>query len=85
VVCLEASTWQDYSGGIMTSDIGYGNKFLDMNYCVQVIGYAFTTSSDCDSEEEDCSGSEDDESGSNSGIGSEDDGDREGYWIVRNQ
>ena len=56
----------------MTSDIGYGNKFLDMNYCVQVIGYAFTTSSDYDGEEEDCSGSEDDGSGSNSGIGSED-------------
>jgi hypothetical protein len=84
VVCLEASTWQDYSGGIMTSDIGCGNEFLDMNHCVQVVGYAFTTISDCDGEEG-CSGSEDDGSESDSGSGSEDDGDREGYWIVRNQ
>jgi C1A family cysteine protease len=84
VVCLEASTWQDYSGGIMTSDIGCGNEFLDMNHCVQVVGYAFSTSADCNGEE-DCNGSEDDGSGSNSNSGSDDSGDREGYWIVRNQ
>jgi len=81
-VCLEASTWQDYTGGIMTSSIGCGQEFLDMNHCVQVVGYAFTTSSDCNGEE-DCNVSEDDNSGSNSN--SDDSGDRDGYWIVRNQ
>ena len=90
VVCLEASTWQDYSGGIMTSEIGCGQQFLDMNHCVQVVGYAFTDGSDCD--DADCSGSNDSDSdndnsgsGSNSNSGSGDTGDREGYWIVRNQ
>ena len=29
-VCLEASLWQDYEGGIMTSSIGCSNSFLDM-------------------------------------------------------
>lgn len=32
-VCLEASLWQDYEGGIMTSDIGCSSSFLDMNHC----------------------------------------------------
>lgn len=86
VVCLEASTWQDYTGGIMTSSIGCGHEFLDMNHCVQVVGYAFTTSADCNGEE-DCSDRENDESGSNSNSnsGSNDSNSREGYWIVRNQ
>mmetsp|Transcript_11541 Transcript_11541/g.27521 ORF Transcript_11541/g.27521 Transcript_11541/m.27521 type:complete len:746 (-) Transcript_11541:1331-3568(-) len=88
VVCLEASTWQDYAGGIMTSSIGCGQEFLDMNHCVQVVGYAFTTTSDCDGEE-DCKNNRDDESGSDSGSGSNsrsgDSNGREGYWIVRNQ
>jgi len=90
VVCLEASTWQDYSGGIMTSEIGCGQEFLDMNHCVQVVGYAFTDGGDCD--DADCSGSNDNDnsgsnsnSNSNSNSGSGDNGDREGYWIVRNQ
>jgi C1A family cysteine protease len=78
VVCLEASTWQDYYGGVMTSEIGCGQEFLDMNHCVQVVGYAFTDGDD---------GSEDDQSGSASGSnsGSGDSNGREGYWIVRNQ
>mmetsp|Transcript_9135 Transcript_9135/g.22686 ORF Transcript_9135/g.22686 Transcript_9135/m.22686 type:complete len:921 (-) Transcript_9135:566-3328(-) len=84
VVCLEASTWQDYSGGIMTSDIGCGQEFLDMNHCVQVVGYAFTTGSSCNGSQDDCDGDQDG-SGSNSNSGSDDSGDREGYWIVRNQ
>ncbi len=83
-VCLEASTWQDYNGGIMTSDIGCGQEFLDMNHCVQVVGYAFTTGSNCNGSEDDCNG-DDNKSGSNSKSGSDDSGDREGYWIVRNQ
>ena len=75
VVCLEASTWQDYSGGIMTSEIGCGHGFSDMNHCVQVVGYAFATNSGCNGDN--CN---------NDGSGSEDgSSDREGYWIVRNQ
>ena len=88
VVCLEASTWQDYGGGIITSDSGCAQTFLDMNHCVQVVGYDFTTgSSDCnDSNDEGCD-SNDENSGSDSGSnsGSGDSNGREGYWIVRNQ
>lgn len=64
----------------MTSDTGCGSAFLDMNHCVQVVGYAFTTSSDNNNEEgsEDHSGSQD--AGSRDGESK-----REGYWIVKNQ
>jgi len=80
-VCLEASLWQDYEGGIMTSDLGCSSSFLEMNHCVQVVGYAFTDgSSGVDAE--DGSGSND-KSGSGSQSGSGDT--REGYWIVKNQ
>jgi len=88
VVCLEASTWQDYSGGIMTTEIGCGQEFMDMNHCIQVVGYAFTTTSYCSGDEgEGCGGSNDEGSGSASGSNSRsgDSGGREGYWIVRNQ
>ena len=68
----------------MTSDIGCGQEFLDMNHCVQVVGYAFTTGSSCNGSQDDCDGDQDG-SGSNSNSGSDDSGDREGYWIVRNQ
>jgi len=78
-VCLEASQWQDYTGGIITADSGCSAAFLDMNHCVQVVGYAYTDVSDND----------DDEGGQGSGSGSHDSGEdsshREGYWIVRNQ
>jgi Papain family cysteine protease len=37
-VCLDASTWQDYNGGIITSSSGCSAKFLSMNHCVQVVG-----------------------------------------------
>ncbi len=82
VVCLEASTWQDYYGGIITSEIGCGMDFSDMNHCVQVVGYAFNTKSNCNDAEGNCNNMQDSGSGSNSEDGS---GDREGYWIVRNQ
>jgi C1A family cysteine protease len=49
-----------------------------MNHCVQAVGYAFTTSSGDDEDEQDGSNS-----GSNSG--SQDNSNREGYWIIRNQ
>jgi len=83
-VCLEASLWQDYEGGIMTSDIGCSKSFLDMNHCVQVVGYAFTDDSN--------SGNDDNMDGNNGGSGSgsndsgsRDDSQREGYWIIKNQ
>uniref|UniRef100_A0A7R9WXZ3 Peptidase C1A papain C-terminal domain-containing protein n=1 Tax=Craspedostauros australis TaxID=1486917 RepID=A0A7R9WXZ3_9STRA len=78
-VCLEASLWQDYAGGIITAELGCTSAFLDMNHCVQIVGYAFN-----DGDED---GDDNNNSGSNShsGSGSRDDSDREGYWIVRNQ
>jgi len=91
VVCIEASLWQDYSGGIITTDLGCGQEFLDMNHCVQVVGYAFTT--DSDQQQQDGEGDEDGNDGGNdeqrsndNKSGSNDEnGQREGYWIVRNQ
>jgi len=84
-VCLEASLWQDYEGGIMSSDIGCSSSFLDMNHCVEVVGYAFTDgSSGRDEEGENNGNSNDSGSGSNDRSGSGDD-QREGYWIVKNQ
>ena len=74
-VCLEASTWQDYTGGIITAESGCSAAFLDMNHCVQAVGYAFRSSSD----DED-SGDENKESQSG-----DDEDKREGYWIIRNQ
>ncbi|KAL7443921.1 hypothetical protein ACHAXM_010931 [Skeletonema potamos] len=47
----------------------------DMNHCVEVVGYAFTDGSNSNN---------DNNSKSHSGDG-EDDGKREGYWIVKNQ
>jgi hypothetical protein len=83
-VCLEASLWQDYNGGIITSELGCGQEFMQMNHCVQVVGYAFTTDVDC--EGEDCDNDNDRSgSGSRSKSGSGDSSSREGYWIVRNQ
>eukprot|EP00934_Nitzschia_sp_Nitz4_P000302 Nitzschia sp. Nitz4//scaffold182_size44100//5925//8284//NITZ4_007246-RA/size44100-snap-gene-0.0-mRNA-1//1//CDS//3329539541//302//frame0 len=80
VVCVEASLWQDYTGGIMTSALGCGSEFMDMNHCVQVVGYAFTDGSEQnDGGQEQGSG---DNGGSGDGNGG---GNREGYWIVRNQ
>ncbi|KAL9187065.1 hypothetical protein ACHAXT_010785 [Thalassiosira profunda] len=82
-VCLEASQWQYYEGGIMTSDIGCSMSFLDMNHCIEVVGYAFTDGSSNGDDGED--GNQNSKSGSGSGSGSRDNGSREGYWIVKNQ
>lgn len=74
-ICIDASVMQDYTGGIITSDSGCSSQFMSMNHCVQVVGYAFTDEND-------------DEQGGNSHSGSGDggdDGQREGYWIIRNQ
>jgi C1A family cysteine protease len=79
VVCVDASDWQDYAGGIITSSSGCSAKFLDVNHCVQVVGYAFASDTDDSNDEQNS------RSGSGSQSGSQDDEDRQGYWIVRNQ
>ena len=83
VVCLDASTWQDYTDGILSSDSGCSSGFMDVNHCVQAVGYAYF------SEEEDEERSGDRNSNSGSGDeennGSADQSKRTGYWIVRNQ
>jgi cathepsin F len=75
VVCVDASTWKDYSGGIITSESGCSQKFLDVNHCVQAVGYAYTTSG----------GGSESENGSHDSGSQDDSGSRQGYWIVRNQ
>jgi cathepsin F len=77
VVCVDASTWQDYAGGIITSDSGCSQQFMDVNHCVQAVGYAYMDSNGNDEED---SGSGDSGSNDNGNSGS-----REGYWIIRNQ
>merc|ERR1719273_243112 len=79
VVCLDASTWQDYEGGIMTAESGCSSEFLSMNHCVQVVGFAFIDGDDSADE----NGYYERNLNSNSGPGSEDG--MQGYWIVRNQ
>jgi hypothetical protein len=80
-VCLEASSWQNYGGGIMTSDIGCSKAFTDMNHCVEVVGYAFTDGSSQGGNDKQGEGSHK----SQKSGGSKDNGQREGYWIVKNQ
>lgn len=78
VVCVDAALWQDYSGGIMTSDIGCGSEFMDVNHCVQVVGYAFTDGSNAE-------GGDNNQDNHHSGSRDSSSKKREGYWIVRNQ
>ncbi|KAL7579844.1 hypothetical protein ACA910_004857 [Epithemia clementina (nom. ined.)] len=80
VVCVDASEWKDYTGGILTSAIGCSSAFLDVNHCIQAVGYAFHTDSDRGEGENSHSGDN-----SKSGSGSSDNSNRVGYWIVRNQ
>ena len=65
----------------MTSDIGCSSGFLDMNHCVEVVGYAFTDEGSS-SNGGGGGGSRDDKSHKS---GSRDSSTREGYWIVKNQ
>ena len=41
-IFLDASVWQDYTGGILSDESGCSPALLDMNHCVQAVGYAFT-------------------------------------------
>lgn len=73
--------WQDYSGGIITSEIGCSSAFLDMNHCVQVVGYAFSDSSEGQQDEQ----VEGDQKKDDHKKDDEENVQRNGYWIVRNQ
>jgi hypothetical protein len=75
VVCVDASQWQDYTGGIITADSGCSSGFMNVNHCVQAVGYAFATKS----------GGDDEKSRSGSRGGGQEESERVGYWIVRNQ
>ncbi|KAL3802559.1 hypothetical protein ACHAW5_010952 [Stephanodiscus triporus] len=81
-VCLEASSWQSYEGGIMTSDIGCSKAFTDMNHCVEVVGYASTYGN---SQGGNGGGSQDGKGGQSHKSGGSRDSQLEGYWIVKNQ
>lgn len=74
-VCLDASTWQDYTGGIITAESGCSSEFLEMNHCVQAVGYAFQEVENDESDRKDKNSRSDD--GKNKQL--------EGYWIIRNQ
>jgi len=77
VICLDASTWQSYAGGILTTESGCQSGFMDMNHCVQVVGYAFVDESDAEGGGDEQNSQEESES--------RDESRRSGYWIVRNQ
>jgi hypothetical protein len=89
VVCVDASLWQDYEGGVITSASGCSAGYLDVNHCVQVVGYAFSESSGNGGQSGD-SNSGDNENSQDShdrnlGSGDGEGGSYEGYWIVRNE
>lgn len=84
VVCVDASVWQDYSGGIITANSGCSSGFMDVNHCVQAVGYAFTTD-DYDGEGEEDQQQQSGSGSQHSGSGSRDSSSRIGYWIIRNQ
>ena len=77
-VCLDADTWQNYAGGILTTESGCQSGFTDMNHCVQVVGYAFIDESAAE-------GGGDQQNSNGNASGSGDESQRTGYWIVRNQ
>lgn len=84
-VCLEASLWQDYAGGIITSAIGCGSAFLDLNHCVQAVGYAFYNVNDGGGGGEEEEAEQGSQSGSQDNHDSGDSEEIEGYWIICNQ
>lgn len=82
VVCLDASTWQDYTEGIITSESGCSAGFMDVNHCVQAVGYAYMSDEEYQDEMD---GKNSGDRDHNSKDGSRDSAQRKGYWIVRNQ
>jgi Papain family cysteine protease len=90
VVCLDAATWQDYTDGIITSASGCSQDFMNVNHCVQAVGYAYVGESDGSKDnskdnKNDNGGKRLLKSNDNSKSGSNDKEQRQGYWIVRNQ
>lgn len=91
VVCLDASAWQDYTDGIISSASGCSQSFMDVNHCVQAVGYAYVSQSGTkdnsqgNSKDNNRSGSKDNNKSKSGDKGSADNGQRQGYWIVRNQ
>jgi C1A family cysteine protease len=58
--------------------------FMDVNHCVQAVGYAYISDEEYENEvNENKSG--DKNQNSHSGSGSGDSTKRKGYWIIRNQ
>jgi len=90
VVCVDASDWQDYTGGILTSASGCSADYLDVNHCAQVVGYAFAEAGNGSDENSGDRNSGDEQQSHNSqdrNLGSrsgDNDVSYEGYWIVRN-
>lgn len=93
VVCVDASDWQDYAGGILSSASGCSAEYLDVNHCAQVVGYAFAENGGYGGSGDNKSGSGDQQNSGNSqdndnrnlGSGSGDNNvSYEGYWIVKN-
>jgi hypothetical protein len=40
-VCVDASTWSKYTGGIVTADsIGCTSSYWNQDHCVQAVGFA---------------------------------------------
>lgn len=38
-ICVDASTWQSYQSGILTSASGCGSAYDSLDHCVQLVGY----------------------------------------------
>jgi Papain family cysteine protease len=85
VVCFDASTWQDYTEGIITSESGCSSGFMDVNHCAQAVGYAYMSDEEYQDEVDGNKNGDNKNSNSKSGSGSGDSELRKGYWIVRNQ
>jgi len=38
-ICVDASSWQTYTSGILTAASGCGSAYSDLDHCVQLVGY----------------------------------------------
>jgi len=44
-ICVDASPWQLYLGGVLTSDSGCGSAYTSLDHCVQLVGYGVDATS----------------------------------------
>lgn len=44
-ICVDASTWQSYVSGVLTSASGCQSAYSALDHCVQLIGYGVDTAS----------------------------------------